>query len=56
MKKEKIAYETREEAENELRRIINTQRKITERKPTRVYEYSGKWFLTSKIKIKEYGK
>lgn len=54
MKKEKIVYDTKEEAENELRRILSTQRRLTERKPTRVYEYGGKWFLTSRPRIIEY--
>lgn len=54
--KPKIAFNSFEEAENELKRILESQRKITEVKPCRVYEENGKYYLTSQPKITTYKK
>ena len=53
-KKEKIAFDTYEEAFQELQRIVNTNYNCLKKeniKPCRVYEFSGKYYLTSKPKI-----
>ena len=48
----KEIYNTEEEASAEIRRIIETQRKITDIKPCRSFHCDcGYWALTSKIKI-----
>lgn len=54
MRKEKIAFDTYEEAFQELQRIVNTNYNCCKKesiKPCRVYEFSGKYYLTSKPKI-----
>ena len=51
----KEIYDTAEQARVELRRILETQRKLTEVKPNRIYECQCGYFcLTSKPKITEY--
>lgn len=51
----KEVYNTGEEALNEIERILGTQRKINDRKPSRVYECDCGFFaLTSKPKITTY--
>ena len=57
MKKEKIAFDTYEEAFQELQRIVNTNYNCCKKenvKPCRVYEFSGKYYLTSKPIINVY--
>ena len=52
--KEKRAFDTYEEAFEELTRIVNTNYNTCKKahtKPSRVYEFSGKYYLTSKPKI-----
>ena len=54
MKKEKIAFDTYEEAFQELQRIVNTNYNTCKKahtKPSRVYEFKGKFYLTSQIKF-----
>ena len=54
MKKEKIAFNTYEEAFEELTRIVNTNYNTCKKahtKPSRVYEFKGKFYLTSQIKF-----
>lgn len=51
----KEVYNSGEEALDEIERILCTQRKINDRKPSRVYKCDcGKYALTSKVKITEY--
>jgi hypothetical protein len=50
-KKEKVKFSCREDAEVELRRIIETDYNpcpSRNKKPVRSYEYKGEWYLTSK--------
>lgn len=49
----KEIYESEEQAREELFRILETQKKISDIKPCRSYysEKCGGWHLTSKIKI-----
>lgn len=57
MANSKISFSTREEAEKELRRIIDTPHKPwlkRNKKPSRVYEENGLWYLTSKIDVKQF--
>ena len=57
MKKEKIAFDTYEEAFQELQRIVNTNYNCLKKeniKPVRVYEENGKYYLTSKPIINVY--
>ena len=52
--KEKIAFETYEQAREELERIVNTNYnccKKENRKPNRIYYENNKFYLTSKINI-----
>ncbi len=57
-KKEKRAYDSYEDAFNELERILTTQTKpwcAYNKKPCRVYQAKdGKWYLTSKSTITTY--
>jgi len=50
--KSKIAFDSYEEAREELERIVTTKNhkpwKKSDKKPCRVYEENGKWYLTSK--------
>lgn len=51
----KEIYNTAEEALKEIDRIIGTQRKLTDVKPSRCYKCDcGYYALTSKVKITEY--
>lgn len=51
----KEIYNTAEEALDEIERILNTQRKLTDVKPCRAYKCDcGFYALTSKPKITEY--
>lgn len=51
----KEVYLTAEEALEEVKRISATQRKINDKKPSRVYKCNCGWYaLTSSIKITEY--
>lgn len=54
--KEKIAFDNYEDAFSELQRIVNTNYKLTDKKPNRVYEQGGKYYLTSQPKIHIYEK
>ena len=57
MKKEKIAFDTYEEAFQELQRIVNTNYNCLKKeniKPVRVYQENGKYYLTSKPIINVY--
>ncbi len=57
MKKEKIAFDTYEEAFEELQRIINTNFNVCKKKnikPSRAYLENGKYYLTSKPIINVY--
>jgi len=53
----KIAFDTYEEAREELERIVTTKNhkpwKKSDKKSCRVYEENGKWYLTSKPIISE---
>ncbi len=54
MRQNKIAFDTYEQAFEELERIVNTRYnpcKKKNTKPCRVYFENGKYFLTSKPKI-----
>jgi len=54
VKKDKIAFDTFEEAFEELTRIVNTNYNTCKKahtKPSRVYEFKEKFYLTSKIKF-----
>ena len=51
-KKEKRAYDTYEEAREHLEHIVSTCHKPwRDKKPSRIYEEKGKWYLTSKAII-----
>ena len=56
--KEKIKYNTREEAEEHLKHIVETNRKPRKtkdnKKPIRCYFEEGFWYLTSKPTITIY--
>ena len=57
MKKEKIAFDTYEEAFQELQRIVNTNYNCLKKeniKPSRAYLENGKYYLTSKPIINVY--
>ena len=57
MKKEKIAFDTYEEAFQELQRIVNTNYNCCKKenvKPVQVYQENGKYYLTSKPIINVY--
>ena len=57
MKKEKIAFDTYEEAFQELQRIVNTNYNCCPNAPTtpsRAYLENGKYYLTSKPIINVY--
>lgn len=57
MQRDKIAFDTYEEAFEELQRIINTNYNCCKKentKPVRVYEDGGKYYLTSKPKVYVY--
>ena len=57
MQREKIAFNTYEEAFEELQRIINTNFNVCKKKnikPSRAYEENGKYYLTSKPIINVY--
>ena len=57
MQREKIAFNTYEEAFEELQRIINTNFNVCKKKnikPSRVYLENGKYYLTSKHIINVY--
>lgn len=58
---DKIAFDSKEDAEAEIRRIVETNYNCVpkrNKKPSRVYfsEISKKWHLTSNITITEYPK
>lgn len=51
----KEIYNTAEEALEEVERILGTQRRINDKKPSRVYKCACGWYaLTSKPFITEY--
>lgn len=50
-KKEKRVYETYQEAYEHLQHIVETTHKAHQHKPTRVYEFKEKWYLTSSPKF-----
>ncbi len=57
MQREKIAFNTYEEAFEELQRIINTNFNVCKKKnikPSRAYLENGKYYLTSKPIINVY--
>ena len=57
MRKEKIAFDTYEEAFQELQRIVNTNYNCLKKenvKPVRAYEENGKYYLPSKPIINVY--
>ncbi len=56
-KKDKRAYNSYEEAREHLEHIVSTCHKPwlkSQKKPNRIYEEKGKWYLTSKPILKEY--
>ena len=57
--KEKIAFDTENEAKEELERILTTQHKPwlkSQIKPCRYYLLNGKYYLTSKPLLTTYGR
>ena len=55
MKKEKIPFDSYEDAEKELHRILDTNYNVCKKtKPSRIYELNGKYFLNSKPTITIY--
>lgn len=53
--KNKIPFNSRKKAMEELNRILNTNFNVCKCiKPSRIYEYQGQWFLTSKPTITTY--
>ena len=51
----KEVYFTAEDALEEIERILTTQKKINDKKPSRAYRCNCGWYcLTSKPKITEY--
>ena len=53
--KEKIAFDTYEQAREELERIVNTNYnccKKENKKPSRIYSFENKFYLTSKIDLR----
>ena len=54
-KKDKISFNSEEEAREELFRIINTNYNTCKAvKPCRIYQENGLWYLTSQKKISIY--
>lgn len=53
MKKDKIPFDSYEDAEKELHRILDTKYNVCKKtKPSRIYlDKDGKWYLTSKPKV-----
>lgn len=53
--KEKIAFDTYEQAREELERIVNTNYNCCKKentKPSRIYSFENKFYLTSKIDLR----